>query len=229
MNNVIIFLKNEAGAVTVDWTVMTASVVGLGLATAGVVSSGMQDLSGDIGTQLGTGMISDRFGQSRIASMDFSNGDTGGWIGGTIMAPIESLGEMLVLGPGESAGITLDVPEGSELATLTFDLIGGDSLDNEVMTITTNGQTVTLARGLHNGTMTFLTPDVEGVTVSTQVISEGTNLGGASPTNWRDSVTQVTITVADPGTELALGMTSGANQHIGDEFFGVDNIEVTAN
>lgn len=36
-----IFLKNETGAVTVDWVVMTAAVVGLGIATMGVVQTGL--------------------------------------------------------------------------------------------------------------------------------------------------------------------------------------------
>jgi len=229
MGDIFSFLEDDGGAVTVDWTVMTAAVVGLGLATVSVVSSGMRDLSGDVRTQLGGGLINSRFGSTTLAAMNFSGGDMGGWIGGTVMTPIESLGEMLVLGPGETTSITLDVPPGSDSATLTFDLIGGDSLDNEIATITTNGQTVTLARGSYNGTMTFITPDVEGVTVSTQVISEGTNLGGSGPARWRDSVTQVTITLDDPGTDLTIGMASGANQHIGDEFFGVDNVEVSAN
>jgi hypothetical protein len=222
------FAHDESGAVTVDWTVMTAAIVGLGIATYGVVSGGISDLSSDVDFQLRTNHISTSFGPNLLASMDFSGGERGGWIGGSILSPIEALGEMLVLGPGETANVTLDVPPGSSQATLSFDLIGGDSLDNEIATITSNGTTVTLARGLHNGTMTFTTPDVEGVTVTTETISSGTNIGGASPDSWRDSVTRVTVTVDDPGETLALGMTSGANQHIGDEFFGIDNVGISA-
>jgi len=46
------FLSNESGAVTVDWVVLTAGLVGLGLATTAVVSAGVQDLSGDTSAQL---------------------------------------------------------------------------------------------------------------------------------------------------------------------------------
>lgn len=46
------FLQNESGAVTVDWVVLTAALVGLGLAVMGVVSGGIEDLSGDVDTQL---------------------------------------------------------------------------------------------------------------------------------------------------------------------------------
>ena len=227
------FLSNDSGAVTVDWVVLTGSVVGLGLATMAVVSGGVENLSTDTANSLASQSASGNFswgigGPTVLANTNFTNGDMGGWVGGQVMAPIEELGEMLVLGPFESTSLTLDVPEGADSATLTFDLIGGDSLDNEVATIATNGTTVTLARGLHNGTMTFTTPDIEGVTVTTEVISEGTNIGGASPASWRDSVTRVSVTVDDPGTELALGVQSGANQHIGDEFFGIDNVEVSS-
>jgi Flp pilus assembly pilin Flp len=54
------FLKEEDGATTVDWVVLTAGVTGLGLATMVVVSGGMEDLSGDIaGALSGTGIISE--------------------------------------------------------------------------------------------------------------------------------------------------------------------------
>ena len=46
------FASNESGAVTVDWVVLTAALVGLGLAVMAVVSNGVEDLSGDINTQL---------------------------------------------------------------------------------------------------------------------------------------------------------------------------------
>jgi Flp pilus assembly pilin Flp len=46
------FVSGESGAVTVDWVVLTAAIVGLGLAVMAVVSSGVENLSGDINTQL---------------------------------------------------------------------------------------------------------------------------------------------------------------------------------
>jgi len=224
------FLNSESGAVTVDWTVMTAAVVGLGIATLGVVSGGVESLANDTDTRLRSDwIIRTSFGERIIGEMDFTGGDSGGWVGGTVMAPLAALDEMLVLGPQETASVTLDVPPDAKTATLSFDLIGGDSLDNEVATITTNGQTVTLARGRHqNGSMTFTTPDVEGVTVTTETISSGTNLGGAIHSHWRDSVTRVTVTLDDPGETLNLGMTSGADGPIWDEYFGIDNVIVTA-
>lgn len=48
------FAKSESGAVTVDWVVLTAAIVGLGLAVMAVVSGGVEDLSGDISSALET-------------------------------------------------------------------------------------------------------------------------------------------------------------------------------
>lgn len=56
------FLSDESGAVTVDWVVLTAAIVGLGLAVMSVVSGGVEDLSGDISNALtNTDPLSDPF------------------------------------------------------------------------------------------------------------------------------------------------------------------------
>jgi Flp pilus assembly pilin Flp len=46
------FAASESGAVTVDWVVLTAALVGLGLAVMAVVSGGIENLSTDINTSL---------------------------------------------------------------------------------------------------------------------------------------------------------------------------------
>lgn len=46
------FLADESGAVTVDWVVLTAALVGLGLAVMSVVSGGIENLSTDISQAL---------------------------------------------------------------------------------------------------------------------------------------------------------------------------------
>jgi len=55
------FAKSESGAVTVDWVVLTAAIVGLGLAVMAVISGGLQDVSNDIDAQLRTDMITNAF------------------------------------------------------------------------------------------------------------------------------------------------------------------------
>lgn len=58
------FAKSEAGAVTVDWVVLTAALVGLGMATMAVVSGGVGDVSGDVDTQLTDQEISTSFDEA---------------------------------------------------------------------------------------------------------------------------------------------------------------------
>ena len=55
------FCRDEDGAVTVDWVVLTAAIVGLGIATLAAVSSGVQDLSQDISSQLKVEQIKTTF------------------------------------------------------------------------------------------------------------------------------------------------------------------------
>ena len=55
------FAKDEDGAVTVDWVVLTAALVGLGIAVLAAVSGGLEDLSGDIATQLSDTDVNDGF------------------------------------------------------------------------------------------------------------------------------------------------------------------------
>ncbi|MEM6609194.1 MAG: hypothetical protein AAF689_11475 [Pseudomonadota bacterium] len=46
------FIESENGAITVDWVVLTAAMVGLGLAVMSVVSNGTESLSTDTADEL---------------------------------------------------------------------------------------------------------------------------------------------------------------------------------
>jgi len=46
------FLKDEAGAVTVDWVVLTAAVVTLGLVVFTFVAPAVSELASDIGDEI---------------------------------------------------------------------------------------------------------------------------------------------------------------------------------
>ena len=48
------FKSDESGAVTVDWVVLTAAIVGLGLAVMSSVGGGVTTLGGNISTEIGT-------------------------------------------------------------------------------------------------------------------------------------------------------------------------------
>lgn len=49
------FLRNETGAVTGNWVVLTAALVGLGLETVAVATTGVEDGSNDIAEALSDG------------------------------------------------------------------------------------------------------------------------------------------------------------------------------
>ncbi|MDO6456371.1 Flp family type IVb pilin [Celeribacter halophilus] len=48
------FARDEDGAVTVDWVVLTAAIVGLGIAVMSAVGGGVTDLGSKIKTDLAT-------------------------------------------------------------------------------------------------------------------------------------------------------------------------------
>ncbi|MEM8802175.1 Flp family type IVb pilin [Roseobacter sp. A03A-229] len=70
------FRKDEDGAVTVDWVVLTAAVVGLAVAAYSSIQSGATTLTSDTSSYLGT-LNPGSFGGSG------GTGGTGGTGGGT--------------------------------------------------------------------------------------------------------------------------------------------------
>ena len=54
LNFINTFRADEDGAVTVDWVVLTAAVVGLGIAVLASVKGGAETMASNIETQLGT-------------------------------------------------------------------------------------------------------------------------------------------------------------------------------
>ena len=62
--SVLNFLKSEDGAVTVDWVVLTASIIGLGILVVATIAGGATDVSTGVGANLSAG---------QVAEVDFSN------------------------------------------------------------------------------------------------------------------------------------------------------------
>lgn len=62
MQMLVSFASSESGAVTVDWVVLTASIVGLCLAVMAVLSNGLDGASANINAVLTDGnIVSTRF------------------------------------------------------------------------------------------------------------------------------------------------------------------------
>ncbi|MDM8167739.1 hypothetical protein [Roseovarius sp.] len=56
------FLEDESGAVTVDWVVLSAAVVGLGVAAVSTVGDGVNSLASDIATAIADKSVDNRNG-----------------------------------------------------------------------------------------------------------------------------------------------------------------------
>ncbi|MCY4180738.1 MAG: hypothetical protein OXC60_05180 [Litoreibacter sp.] len=55
------FAADESGAVTVDWVVLAAVLIGLCLAVMATVGDGTEDLTSDLDAQMSSQMISTTF------------------------------------------------------------------------------------------------------------------------------------------------------------------------
>ena len=55
--NIKTFAADESGAVTVDWVVLTAAIVGLGIAVVASVRSGTTSVAEQIDTSLSAGSL----------------------------------------------------------------------------------------------------------------------------------------------------------------------------
>ena len=67
------FIQDETGAVTVDWTVLTAAIVGLGIASVGAVRQGTHALGTDIENALSNASVASIL--MPIAALDLSQTD----------------------------------------------------------------------------------------------------------------------------------------------------------
>ena len=69
------FLKDQSGAVTVDWVVLTAAVSGFGLTSASLVSGGVGALATDIQSALsGATVVALEFVENPNSDLDLSSG-----------------------------------------------------------------------------------------------------------------------------------------------------------
>ncbi|MEM7723641.1 MAG: hypothetical protein AAF376_14905 [Pseudomonadota bacterium] len=226
------FLSDEAGAVTVDYVMVTAGVVGIALASVSVVSGGVEGLSGTISDELSDMRTGFQNAMQTLETFDFTDGERGGWSGGRVRDMGGELGELLVIERAQAADFTMEVPEGTELAMMSFDLIGGDSLDNtdrwghDIATLMINDTPVAVA--MRNGSRAPLTidiPQVDGTTVEATIMVEAAHLGGNA--RWQDSSARVTVAVEDPTADINFQLQADNTQNWRDEFWGIDNFETS--
>ena len=78
--------------------------------------------------------------------------------------------------------------------------------------------------------MTIEIPQIDGTSVTAEVVVEQVNMGtGGRYLNAGDSKAEVTINVADPPGDMTLTVYSdNSHGHSGDEFWAIDDVNVTA-
>ena len=219
------FLKDECGAVTVDWVVLTGAVVGLGLATTAVVSAGVENVSGDVAGEMASITLRDRFA-SFGQTMGFENG-LGGWLGGSVSYD-PAYGNVLRGGgsSGQATQNTFALDGDSAYAVISFDMHAIDSWDGESFDIYVDNAVVASASfqyGVDGETGSWVTdnPDYSFAMTATSP-REDTGFDGG----WSDQSYRMQVTVANPGNEVTVGFGSSLDQEIGDESWAVDNISV---
>lgn len=118
------FVTAEDGAVTIDWVVLTGAMVGLGVAASLTLVPGVQDLSGDISSEMKTNgvLMQTDFSASRITNGGFedSNGNShaAGW--GGVDIEILAAG-VYIPGAGASLVAELDGWNAGDVSSLTQD------------------------------------------------------------------------------------------------------------
>lgn len=240
-NKVLRFHQDQSGAVSVDWVVLTAATVGLGLAATGAVMVGTSDLSYDIANQTSGQAIASSFGtafQNISFFDDFEGGIADGWIGGVTDDTEPAFGGILGRygGTGGQQMIykTWDLNPDAGFAVLEFDVHAIDTWDLEALSIFLNDDLAsTRTFSTHPGhpeQQTESMSDLPGVEM-TYTVKRGADEFGF----WRrgdisshDETYTVRMVVTDPGDSVKLGFGSTLNQALNDESWAIDNVRVTS-
>lgn len=224
------FLLSESGAVTTDYVMLSASVVGMGIAVLNSTSAGVETLADDINAALTGQIVNTSFARASYFD-DFESG-AGFWVGGQTDVSEEAYGG--ILGPyGGTGGAevvtrTYDLMSGYDAAVVEFDLHAIDSWDNEEFIVFIDGAPVS-SHNFHwqEGGVTggWTTPDAN-YTVSIEPNDPRQHTG--YNTEWTDQSYSVRVEVTDPGPSMSVGFGSTLNQSLDDESWAVDNVGVTS-
>lgn len=224
------FILSEAGAVTTDYVMLSASVVGMGIAVVNSTSMGVETLANDINAALTGEIVNASFARASYFD-DFDSG-AGFWVGGEWDDSDEAYGG--ILGPyggtggAEAVTRTYDLMSGYDTAVVEFDLHAIDSWDNEDFIVFIDGTPVSSHnfRWEEDGATGGWTTAEAGYAVSIE--PDGPRQHTGYNTDWTDQSYSVRVEVTDPGRSISVGFGSTLDQNIGDESWAVDNVGVTS-
>ena len=224
------FLRCESGAVTTDYVVLSAAMVGSGFAAINSTAVGVENIAGDIDAALRGQIVNTTFARQSYFD-DFENG-AGFWIGGSTDSSQDAFGG--ILGPyGGSNGDevvtrTFDLLSGYEYAVVEFDMYAIDSWDNEEFIIFVDGNPVSAYNfnWQQDGVTGAWTTSNSDYNIS--ITPNGSRSQQGYSDTWSDQSFSVSVQVANPGPSMSVGFGSTLNQSVGDESWGVDNLQVTS-
>jgi len=224
------FILSESGAVTTDYVMLSASVVGMGIAVLNSTATGVETLADDINTALTGQIVNTNFARAGYFD-DFESG-SGFWVGGQTDDSEEAYGG--ILGPyggtdgAEAVTRTYDLMSGYDTAVVEFDLHAIDSWDNEDFIVFIDGEPVSSHnfRWQEDGTTGGWTTADGNYNVSIE--SDGPRQHTGYNTEWTDQSYSVRVEVTDPGPSMSVGFGSTLTQSVQDESWAVDNVGVTS-
>lgn len=224
------FIFSESGAVTTDYVVLGAGVVGVGISVLNSTAIGVENLADDINASLTGQIVNTSFARQSYFD-DFDHG-AGHWVGGQWDDADEAYGG--IMGPfGGSGGLevatrTYDLMSGYDHAVVEFDLHAIDSWDNEEFILFIDGTPVSShnfnwqADGV---TGSWTTPDGNyNVSISPSGPRDHTGYNTA----WVDQSFEVRVEVTDPGRSMTVGFGSTLDQSVSDESWAVDNVSLVS-
>jgi hypothetical protein len=224
------FALGNAGAITVDYVVLTAAAAGIAVATHDEIRSGLRALAGNVNAeQTGTPLSG---GVAGLEVTDgFENGVLDVWSGGEAFETNGAgvmLGKIGGTGGAEQVTRQFKMTEGIPYTTMSFDVVAFDELAGASGIIYIGGQEV--GRVVKNGTTTeFIAADIPKVTIKGEVVSSGSNIGGknAAGDQFTDSRTRITLSYETPDPDLTFGFGSNGPADTSIGSFAIDDFKIT--
>lgn len=233
------FIADECGAVAVDWTVLTAAIVGLGMASASAISNGTGSVASAIRDALTSGAASMRWMNARqLISQSFADGNFAGWSYDRHQT-FGAWGDMLGPFGNETLNnpLTYDVslPDGFSAALIEFDLIIADSWDGvagpnnqwtnafgDSLRLMVDGQVISSEHFVHREnhpgyvdgmwTQRSATATIDGATFNVTMTPRDQPTTDISGTGWNDQRWSVQVEALDAPQSFQLGFASTVNQ-----------------
>lgn len=251
------FWDSESGAITVDWVVVTAAVVGLGLSSAAAVRLGTDALGTDINTSLSNSSVAALrwLSSNQLVNQSFADGNFDGWS----LAKQTAVGAWGVMqGPfgadTRNTPLTFDVnlSDGATNALIEFDLLlldtwdGHDSPANNWTTaegdgikFQVNGQTIAfehfVQRADHGGYREGMldarssTVELNGTTYTLRMTPSDVLKSNQYGSSTRDQKWWVQLEAVNAPQSFQLGYQSTADESTGNEGFGITSFSVREN